>query len=59
MFLGNIVKNTDNYKELSDISLRIVPSIKEDTINLPNNKYDGESGYYSSSNMYLKVGYFN
>jgi len=25
LFFGNIVKNTDNYKELSDLALRIVP----------------------------------
>jgi hypothetical protein len=27
LFFGNIVKNTDNYKELSDIALRIVPQL--------------------------------
>jgi hypothetical protein len=27
LFFGNIVKNTDNYKELTDCALRIVPSI--------------------------------
>jgi myosin heavy subunit len=27
LFFGNIVKNTDNYKELSDLALRIVPQL--------------------------------
>ena len=27
VFLGNIVKNTDNYKELSDLALRIIPEL--------------------------------
>jgi len=28
LFFGNIVKNTDNYKELSDCALRIIPSLE-------------------------------
>jgi hypothetical protein len=27
LFFGNIVKNSDNYKELTDCALRIVPEI--------------------------------
>jgi hypothetical protein len=28
LFFGNIVKNTDNYKELQDCALRITPELK-------------------------------
>jgi len=27
LFFGNIVKNTDNYRELTDIALRIIPQL--------------------------------
>jgi len=27
LFFGNIVKNSDNYKELTDLALRIVPEL--------------------------------
>jgi hypothetical protein len=27
LFFGNIVKNTDNYRELTDLALRIVPQL--------------------------------
>jgi hypothetical protein len=30
LFFGNIVKNTDNYKELSDLALRIIPELNVD-----------------------------
>jgi len=39
LFLGNISKITDNYKELSDVSLRIVPKFIKSTLPQPNNKY--------------------
>lgn len=59
LFFGNIVKNTDNYKELSDISLRIIPKLIKDNISLPDQSYQTNSGYYSSENIYLKTGYFD
>ena len=59
LFFGNITKITDNYKELSDISLRIVPSIYKELLEHPNNDYVGNEGYYNSTNMYYKVGYFD
>jgi len=27
LFFGNIVKNTDNYRELTDLALRIIPEL--------------------------------
>lgn len=59
LFFGNITQNTDNYKELSDLSLRIVPTINKQSLEQPNNSYEGAEGYYNSFNMYYKVGYFN
>lgn len=59
LFFGNIVKNSDNYRELQDCALRIVPTIKEDTIQLVDNNYRNNSGYYDPTLMYEKVGYFN
>jgi hypothetical protein len=61
LFFGNISKITDNYKELSDCALRIVPVAKPiDDINY-NSKYNSGKidNYYRSSNIYNKVGYFN
>lgn len=59
LFFGNITQNTDNYKELSDLSLRIVPTINKQSLQQPNNSYEGAEGYYNPFNMYYKVGYFN
>lgn len=62
LFFGNIVKNTDNYKELTDCALRIVPRIIRKNININNNDYkcdDYLHGYYSSNHIYNDVGYFN
>ena len=61
LFFGNIVKNSDNYKELSDLALRIIPELNVvknfDTLN---NQYQSDSGaYYNSINIYSKTGYFN
>ena len=51
LFFGNIVKNTDNYKELQDCALRIIPKYHETDIE--------EEKYYKSSEIYNSVGYFN
>ena len=61
LFFGNIVKNTDNYKELQDCALRIIPELVKDEIETPDHEYisAGKPGYYSSTNIYNKVGYFN
>lgn len=63
LFFGNVVKNTDNYKELQDCALRIIPSIQSKILNNINSKYNSSNnydyGYYDSSNMYNNVGYFN
>ena len=38
LFFGNIVKNADNYRELSDCALRIVPKlVKNNTLIIPDN----------------------
>ena len=62
LFFGNIVKNIDNYKELQDCALRIIPRIvKSNLNNVSTNNYSTTSGegYYNSQNIYNKTGYFN
>ena len=63
LFFGNIVKNSDNYKELTDCALRIIPQIVfNNNFQTVNNNYealDGNLGYYNSINMYNNVGYFD
>lgn len=61
LFFGNIVKNTDNYKELSDCALRICPELVVDNSfkSTDINFYVKNPGYYDSQNMTQKVGYFN
>ena len=62
LFFGNIVKNSDNYRELQDCALRIIPEIVEENLNITNNQYQdttGSYGYYNSKNIYNKTGYFN
>ena len=61
LFFGNIVKNTDNYRELQDCALRIIPSIDAKILNNVSNDYNSSNnydfGYYDSSNIYNNVGY--
>lgn len=61
LFLGNIVKNADNYKELQDCALRIIPKCEKGDKVESSQDYSMSSnnGYYSSFNIYNKVGYFN
>ena len=60
LFMGNVSQLTDNYKELSDISLRIIPCLAKQNLDTVTNSYQAsDPGYYSSENMYNKVGYFN
>jgi len=61
LFFGNIVKNSDNYKELQDCALRIVPEIYPKTIDNFDNEYygGGSGGYYNPKNIYDTTGYFN
>ena len=59
LFFGNIVKNTDNYKELQDCALRISPSITTISIDTPDIDYYNGNGFYSSKTAYNNVGYFN
>ena len=59
LFFGNVVKNYDNYKELQDCALRIIPKCQLDDIDIRQNKDYSKEGYYNSYNMYSNVGYFN
>ena len=63
LFFGNIVKNSDNYKELTDLALRIVPRLNVvNNFDKLNDQYVSENGeytYYNSLNIYNKTGYFN
>ena len=64
LFFGNIVQNKDNYKELQDCALRIIPRVHEQTISQVDmesyyGKYELDSkGYYYSKNIYNNTGYF-
>ena len=61
LFFGNIVKNADNYKELQDCALRIIPKCEKGDKVESSQDYSMSSnnGYYNSFNIYNKVGYFN
>ena len=62
LFFGNIHKNTDNYKELQDCALRIVPSVYKSELKNINNNYkisETTSAYYNANNIYNTTGYFN
>ena len=69
LFFGNIVKNVDNYKELTDCALRIYPEIIKSDFkdidefygarsSVSNNFGELNFGYYSIDNIYNRVGYF-
>ena len=61
LFFGNIVKNTDNYKELTDCALRIFPKVELQTLEDINSNYNPTNnsyGYYETINIYNKTGYF-
>ena len=62
LFFGNIVKNTDNYKELTDCALRIIPELSIEDFNNISNSYSfskGSGAYYNSVNAYNQTGYFD
>ena len=63
LFFGNIVKNTDNYRELTDLALRIIPELNVsnnfDTLDSSYISNNGDFAYYNSLNIYNKTGYFN
>jgi len=61
LFFGNIVKNTDNYTELQDCALRIIPKVYEKDFEKLNNDYESNQTYcyYNSINIYNQVGYFD
>lgn len=61
LFFGNIVKNSDNYKELSDLALRIIPELNVENFNfkLDSEYNNSQNTYYNSTNIYNKTGYFN
>ena len=63
LFFGNVVKNSDNYKELTDLALRIVPELhivdNFDSLDTSYRSDNGDFAYYNSLNIYSKTGYFN
>ena len=63
LFFGNIVKNSDNYKELTDLALRISPKLNVvnnlDVLDKDYYSVNGDYAYYNSQNIYNKTGYFN
>lgn len=61
LFFGNIVKNIDNYKELTDCALRIIPEIISKPLIDINSKYESVNNnfsYYDVNNIYNLTGYF-
>lgn len=58
LFFGNIHKNIDDYKELSDCALRIVPTLSEKDFNIDIPQYK-DSKYYNSKCVYNYTGYMN
>ena len=64
LFLGGLTKAPIEYRELADISLRFVPKLKLENFDLGlNENYrtnagQTEFGYYSTNNIYNKVGYW-
>ena len=61
LFFGNIVKNTDDYKELIDCALKIIPNFNIVQFKNMSNYYNNSlnKGYYDSNNMYNYVGYMD
>ena len=62
LFFGNIVKNSDNYTELSDCALRIVPEVFSqdfEPLKWDYTSSNGQYAYYNSVNIYNNVGYFD
>lgn len=63
LFLGNVKDSSINYKELSDLSLRIYPKIsQEKNIGNVNYQYVDNTGgyeYYNAKNIYNYLGYWN
>ena len=64
LFFGNINKPRVEYQELTDLSLRIIPSeIQEESIGNLDLSYIDQSGtnsyeYYNVKNLYYKLGYW-
>lgn len=62
LFLGNVHKQEIPYKELTDLSLRFLPYVKEEEYNLLLDQYydiqSQDKGYYDEKNIYSKVGYW-
>ena len=62
LFFGNIVKNSDDYTELSDCALRIVPEVVPQdfkSLKWDYSSSDGQYAYYNTTNIYNNVGYFD
>ena len=63
LFLGGVSKPDINYKELSDISLRILPTVYSNDYLIGDMAPDysdktGLNGYYNTQNIYKYVGYW-
>lgn len=64
LFLGGLTKAPIEYRELADISLRFVPQLELEEFNLGlNENYitnagQTDFGYYSTNNIYNKIGYW-
>ena len=69
LFLGNVIKPDIRYTDLTDISLRITPSLKanvaKNIIGECDYQYNDNTGintpyeYYNTQNIYYHVGYWN
>lgn len=61
LFLGNVHKPDIPYKELSDLSLRIVATVNQEPYQLPDYEYsdDDRNTYFNAKFLYEKTGYAN
>lgn len=66
LFFGNVDKPTVPYKDLTDLSLRIIPGVENPTnIGYLNDNYVPDGGdkekveYYNMKNVYYHTGYWN
>ena len=65
-FAGNITNNYDKFKQLEELSLRILPTVVYDEEGIGNldNEYSEQNGmvggeYYNVDNIYYKLGYWD
>lgn len=61
LFMANVHKPDIPYKELTDLSLRIVPTVNKEGYTLPDYEYNSDDAntYFNAKFIYEKTGYAN